>query len=247
MKKIVFTVVIILIALLIAYLWYLRTSIYWKLGDTPLFAPKDYTNYTIGEYGAAPIIYVALGDSLTAGVGVDSYTESYPYLIGKYISETQKTNVEIIPLAIPGIRSEYVAGYFLEPTVAKDPEVITLFIGTNDIHGNVGTKKFREHYENILETLTQQTDAKIYTINLPYIGTTGLIREPYRSYFNWQTQKYNSVINELSTKYNVTYIDLYNAHEPYKLDNRYYALDFFHPNALGYKLWAESVYANFSE
>jgi lysophospholipase L1-like esterase len=229
------------------YLWYARASIYWKLGDLPIFAPSDYASYSIGPESKTPRTYVAIGDSLTAGVGVDSYVQSYPYIIATEISNEKKEGVKLVPFAIPGIRSEYVVGYFLDPVIASKPDIVTLFIGINDIHGNVPNKVFEEHYEVILQRLTKETDAEIYIVNLPYIGTKDLISAPYRYYFNWRTEQYNSIIKDLGAQYKLTYIDLYSAHTPQALDTTYYARDFFHPNALGYALWAKHIYASFNQ
>ncbi len=233
-----------LFVLLLGYLWYAHASIYWKLGDLPIYAPKDFANVSIGTQTASPLTYVAIGDSLTAGVGVDSYEESYPYLVAKNIAESQKKKVHLVPLAIPGIRSEYVVGYFIEPTIASKPDIVTLLIGTNDIHGNVPNHVFKAHYEHILQRLSKETTAKIYVISIPYIGTKELISLPYQYYFNWKIQQYNVIIKDLAATYNLTYIDLYTAHAPQSLDTAYYAKDFFHPNTVGYTKWAETIYAS---
>ena len=245
MKKIAFISIGIVTILVPAYLWYAHAAIYWKLGDVPIFAPKDYTSYVIGEHTENPLVYVAIGDSLTAGVGVDSYTQSYPYQIATAIGQAQKKEVSLVPFAIPGIRSEYVVGYFLDSVIAQEPDIITILIGTNDIHGNVSAEKFKEHYEIILSTLSEKTNAAIYAVNIPYIGTSDLIRQPYRYYFSLKAREYNTIIKKLAEQYDVTYIDLYSANAPHSLDSAYYARDFFHPNALGYTLWAQTIYANF--
>ncbi len=245
MKKMTFVALGVLFLTVLVYLWYAHASIYWKLGDLPIFAPKDYQSYYLGEHTKTSLTYVAIGDSLTAGVGVDSYTQSYPYLIANSIVQNQKTEVTLIPFAIPGIRSEYVVGYFLDSVIKEEPDIITILIGTNDIHGNVSASKFKEHYEIILRTLTEKTDAKIYAINLPYIGTKNLILQPYRYYLDLRTREYNTIIKDLAGQYTVTYVDLYSAHKPQALDDTYYARDFFHPNTVGYTLWAQTIYANF--
>lgn len=235
---------IVVIAIILVYAWYFHASIYWKLGNANVRQPWDMTEYTIGNGSGSQLTYAAIGDSLTAGVGVDTYLQSYPYLIAQKIGG-DTNEVFLKPFAIPGVRSVYVLNNFIEPVIAVKPDIVTLFIGINDIHGNVPAEQFRENYSQILTRLTQETDADVYVINLPYIGTKNLINLPYRYYFNWRTQQYNEIIQELATQYNVTYIDLYTSHEPNSLLNEYYAGDFFHPNAIGYNLWAESIYADF--
>lgn len=244
MKKILFAVLSIFGILFLISVWYLHASIYWKLERANVLEPSDIAEYTIGVPSATQVNYVAIGDSLTAGVGVDTYTKSYPYLIAKKISDDH-VEVSLKPFAVPGVRSAYVLRYFMEPVIASNPDIITLFIGVNDIHGNVPSKQFKEQYAQILTELTGKTHAQIYVINLPYIGTGKLISLPYRVYFNWRTEQYNVIIKQLAAEYDVTYIDLYTAHNPKSLDNDYYASDFFHPNELGYILWSQFIYADF--
>jgi lysophospholipase L1-like esterase len=225
-----------------AFLWYSHASIYWKLGKLPLPSSLTEESYLIGSAAASSsITYVALGDSLTAGVGVDAYTSSYPYLLAKDIAKGGAA-VTLDPYAVPGVRSQYVIDNFLEKAIARDPDIVTLFIGINDIHGNVPASVFRKHYATILEALSQKTDAKIYAINLPYIGTSGLINAPMRYYFAWRIATYNEIIKELAAEYGATYVDLYAAQLPHELDPSYYAADAFHPNALGYTVWSQRIY-----
>lgn len=246
MQKILLLSLCLLVFIFLALTWYLRSSIYWDLGKARVYQPSDFSHYTIGSPTLPELTYVAIGDSLTSGVGVVSYMESYPYLLAEMIAgDTLQVSLE--PFAVPGVRSSYVLNNFMHQVIEHKPDVVTLFIGTNDIHGNVSLKKFEEHYAEILAQLTQETEAEVYAINLPYIGTADLISFPYRYYFNWKTEQYNAIIKKLAFKYNVTYIDLYSAHEPYALQNSHYSADSFHPNVVGYTLWSQVIYAGFNQ
>ena len=226
------------------YVWYAHASIYWKLGAAHVNEPSDVHTYQVGPVDGTPLSYAALGDSLTAGVGVSTYSRSYPYDIATMLASSTGDRVTLTPYAVPGVRSQYVIDHFLTPTIKQQPNIITLFIGINDIHGHVSNTTFRAHYRDILTTLTQKTHAKIYVINLPYIGTPQLIGPLFRWYFTWRTQQYNTIIKALASQYGVTYIDLYQVHKPHELDPQYYARDHFHQNANGYTLWAHDIYAS---
>lgn len=246
MKKKIVAVVVLISIFIFVYLNYSYSSIYNQIGEVALTSPSDFKNYSIGT-SSESLTYVAIGDSLTTGVGVDSYLNSYPYLIAQKISQKNNIKVNLVPFAMPGARSIYALDNFIQPTVSLNPDIVTLFIGINDVHGNISKKEFKDNYENILKNLTQKTKAKIYVINLPYIGTQDLIKNPYKYYFNRQTQKFNNSIKDLAQKYNVNYIDLYNGFFEYNTDKTYYSLDLFHPGEKGYTLWAEILYANFSK
>lgn len=247
-KRYIVTFVLVALGILGPYVWYAHASIYWKLGADSLNAPADYGTFTLGEQSthAGPITYIAIGDSLTAGVGVDSYTQSYPYRIASSLATERHAQVRLEPFAVPGVRTQYVIDNFLDPIVKEKPDIVTLLIGINDIHGKVPDAVFAEHYETILKRLSGETKAEIYAINLPYIGTPVLIDPLFREYFQWRTAHYNAIIQALAAKYGVKYIDLYSVHQPHELDNTYYASDHFHPNAQGYTLWARAIYAGFN-
>lgn len=244
-KKVIIVLGCIILFVLI-YAWYAHASIYWKLGEYNVRAPEDYSksNYLIGQQGKLPLKYVAIGDSLTAGVGVTSYVDAYPYRIAQSLTAIKNQDIDLVPYAIPGIRSEYVLNYFVDPIVESKPDIITVFIGINDIHGNVPNKKFAENYDQIISRLVADTDAKVYAVNLPYIGTKDLIDAPYRFYFNWKTKQFNEIIQTIALKHEVAYVDLYTAHTENAMNTDFYASDFFHPNEMGYTRWAEVIYAS---
>ena len=71
MQKILLLLLCASIGILLASTWYFHASIYWKLGTANLHQPTDFTDYTIGTHSAPQLVYAAIGDSLTAGVGVE--------------------------------------------------------------------------------------------------------------------------------------------------------------------------------
>lgn len=196
---------------------------------------------------SSTLVYVSLGDSLSAGVGASSYEESFPYILGRYLAGNDY-RLTLESLAVPGARSAYLSSALLPEALAKDPDIVTLLIGVNDVHGQVGLKRFRENYENILEKLTTESRARIYVISLPYIGAPNLLLPPYRAFFDLETRRYNRVIEELCLKYGVQYLDLYTKTEGlFKEKGPHYSPDFFHPSAEGYRIWADLIYADISK
>lgn len=245
MKKIFFITILVVGIALLVYLNYSYGVIYKKIDDVGLQIPSDFEDFS-QSIPSSSLKYVAIGDSLTAGVGVDSYLKSYPYLLSQKIAQ-KNISWNLVPFAVPGARSSYILSDIIGSVIKEGPNITTLFIGINDVHGNVSLKKFRNNYESILKKLTEETNSKIYVINLPYIGTQDLIGFPYEHYFNSRTKKYNLIIKDLAQKYDVEHIDLYEGNIKYVQDKEYYSLDLFHPNEKGYALWADIMYANFSK
>jgi lysophospholipase L1-like esterase len=192
------------------------------------------------------LIYVALGDSLTAGVGANYDRESYPYLIAQKLGF--ETEVILSNFSLPGLKTRDLKNEFLALAIAAKPDLVTVLIGVNDIHGNISLVEFKKNYEEILSGLKKQTSAKIYVINIPLIGADTLILPPYNLYFDWQTKKFNQTIKDLAQIYQVKYIDLYTPTVGgFKKAGVHYSPDLFHPSAVGYASWAKIIYDNFNQ
>jgi lysophospholipase L1-like esterase len=186
-------------------------------------------------------VYAALGDSLTAGVGVADYEQSYPYLIAQRLAGND-VKITHLNFSYPGEKTDGFIRDFLPETIASQPDIITLLIGVNDVHNNDNRQQFRRHYEDILAQLTSKTNAKKNVISLPLIGSKHSLWPGYRYYYYTKSLIFNDIIQELAVKYQVNYIDLTNSTKQYSLTPGYYAVDGFHPADLGYQYWSQIIY-----
>lgn len=242
-KKYLITVVTIFV-IIIAYLYLAHTYIYRRIGAAHLQATDDRHAYILGnmDTNSKKIIYASLGDSLTAGVGTNKYEESYPYLLAQSLADTDKTVVHK-NFSYPGARTEDLIRDLLKGTIAEQPDMITVLIGTNDVHGLVSTADFQKNYEYIVRELTTKTKAQVYLISIPHIGSHSLILPPYSNYFDSKINEFNGVIQDLTKTYKLRYIDLTTpTKEILKKDGIHYADDLFHPSAAGYASWAKIIY-----
>lgn len=243
MKIIIYCFVV--IALIGAYLILAHYYFFHKIISANLKMPEAQDVYTLGDDKNATedLLYVALGDSLTAGVGVENYEKSYPYLLAEKLAAGGKNKITLKNFSYPGAKTSDLINDFLASAIAQKPDIITLLIGTNDVYGRVSTTAFRKNYQNILDQLTKNTKAKIYIINLPQIGSNKLLLPPYNFYYNWRVRKFNEIIKELAANYQVKYLDLAApALVQFKDDQTNYSADLFHPSANGYKIWANIIY-----
>lgn len=245
-KGIIYYPLIFLLFLAI-YLYLANAFIYYRISRGYFTLPHRENSYLmITDQEQEIKTYTAIGDSLTAGVGVGKYEETYPYLLAKKL-EAAGNNINLRNFSTPGFRSKDVLDFFVDPAIRSNPQIITLLIGVNDIHNHVGKDNFRNNYQAILEKLTKETTAKIYLINIPYIGSNTAIVPPLDYYFITETDSYNQIIEELAKEYQLGYIDLNSPmKELFKQDGKHYASDSFHPSAYGYKLWADLIYDNFN-
>lgn len=233
--------------ILVAYLFAAHHYIYKRISDAGLKASDIKGEYIIsgGANGGKNLTYTALGDSLTAGVGVSSYEESYPYRLAQKISGGN--GIILHDRAYPGARTSDLIKDLLDTAINDRPGVVTLLIGVNDVHGNVSKKIFTKNYSEILRRLKTETGAKIIAVSIPYIGTDSLLLPPYDSYFRYQTTEYNKIIKGLARENNVIYADLYTPTERMFENDALYSADLFHPSARGYELWSEIIYADYDK
>lgn len=224
------------------YIFLTNAYIYHRIHMGNLSLPDTEHTYILRGPGQQKT-YVALGDSLTAGVGVTSYTESFPHQVAGLLSKQH--DVELQVMAYPGLRSAGVISDYLATAIAAKPDIVTLLIGTNDIHGRISTREFETNYRTILEGLSA-TDADIYAVSIPYIGSRTLIFPPMNFYFDWRTRHFNTIIRRLAAEYKVTYIDIAEPTKRNFKTDTLYSADSFHPNAAGYARWAALIYADIS-
>ena len=95
MKKIILILVLIMVISAL-YLFLAYTHIFAFIGAKSLVNPTAHTSITLSppsSTSTTQITFVALGDSLTAGVGTTAEEETYPYLLAKFL--VQKKNVKI--------------------------------------------------------------------------------------------------------------------------------------------------------
>ncbi len=243
-KKILYLLAAIFIVLL--YLNRSYAYIYEHIDEVGFQSSIVQKEYVIDTDSLNTIEYVAIGDSLTAGVGVEDYKESYPYQLAQKMS-VGSNSVLLKSLAIPGARTKNISNIFLDEVILLNPDVITILSGVNDVYGNVSIEDFERDYRELVEGIHSNTDSKVYLINLPYIGDTTLILPPYNYYFDYKTKQFNKIIEKVALENNLTYIDLYSQAKIFAQDDSYYSSDAFHPSASGYIKWASYIYENSSK
>ena len=197
------------------YLNVANNHFYHHLHTAGLPWPQNYAHYTVGNGTEKKISYVALGDSLTSGVGVPSFESSYTYNVAQRIVKPNQ-QIDLTPLSTPGFKAKDIITTHLDTAIAMQPNLVTVLIGVNDVHGmSPSAKEFQNNYEKIVRKLKTETRADIYVIGIPYIGADSLIWQPYSDYYGMRTKMFNKTIRDIADKYGVHYVDLYDASLPY--------------------------------
>lgn len=250
-KKIHFIICLTAVVILAAALYLNRSYsyIYRRIDSAALKNPDHIRTYLVHNREATTtnIIYSVLGDSLSSGVGVEDYQQSYPYLLSQYFAGNDY-QITLKNRSVPGAKTSDLKLGLLATTISDDPDIVTVLIGVNDIHSRVSAEDFRDNYDLILKHLRKETGAQVYAISIPFLGGEDLLLPPYKSLFDKRTRQFNEIIRTLAAKYEVKYIDLYTPTvDLFKQSGSHYASDSFHPSAEGYKIWADLIYAEINK
>ncbi|NTU98900.1 hypothetical protein HGA64_02750 [Candidatus Falkowbacteria bacterium] len=244
MLKILLKTFLATVAVAVVYLFFAHWQIYRRITISHLKPSDNRHIYVFNDSATSSsgIVYAAIGDSLTSGVGVAAYEQSYPYLVaGKMAGSSIK--VTHLNFSYPGARTSHVVNDLVGKAIEAKPDVVTLLIGTNDVHGNVSEATFIQNYEALIKRLKTQTSAKINVVSIPFIGPDSLLWPPYRFYYDYKIIRFNKDIKELAAKYKINYIDLTTPTEQYAdHTGPYYAADDFHPSETGYEVWSQIIF-----
>ncbi|MDP2874362.1 MAG: SGNH/GDSL hydrolase family protein [bacterium] len=241
MKLIPFFVILLLI---LGYLIFSYIRIYHYAGAVMLKIPYETNSFTLeNPRGQGSIQYVALGDSLSVGLGSLNVKETFVYQYALKLSE-KYTKVSVINLGRSGATTKDLINSQLPQALSQNPDYITLLIGINDVHAKITTDDFQKNYHYILGELINKTQAQITVINLPYLGSNKLITPPFSTILDFRTKQFNGIISDAISSNRIKLVDLYEkSYQVFNQDPKYYSSDLFHPSAEGYMLWSKIINA----
>lgn len=209
---------------------------------------------TIGKIFKQEVKIVAIGDSLTRGVGDASSGGGYIGILERSINQ-EKHVATFENLGIPGNRSDQLLQRLEQEEIQEaleEADLILITIGANDImevaKQNITDLeledfvKERQFYEQRLSKILEKIQSYNKNAEIYLLG----IYNPFEKYFgdiaelNMIVDAWNDTSNSVTLEMNnitfVPVVDLFNESE-----ENIFADDNFHPNYQGYYLIAERV------
>ena len=218
----------------------------------------DAVQETIGFFSNNDALVVAIGDSLTKGIGDETGNRGYVGML-KDALNSKGTHVEFKSYGKRGRRSDQLLEYLddpkNEPKVAasiSDADIVLITVGANDImrvlKENItnitvddfqdARVKYRERLKKVFEkiyTLNPHTDVYLLGFYNPFTRYFPSIKELGVIIRNW-----NEVGKEVTAQYNnATYIPTIDLFDDPNVD--LFWRDNFHPNYKGYHRIAKRV------
>lgn len=220
--------------------------------------PGFYINHVVlSRAGASrgPRLRLAvLGDSTTAGVGVQRAEDALPYLIARHLADAEARAVHVVSYGWAGARVADLARTqlprALEPLRATETDaflpgadVVAIVIGANDATHNTPPGRFRADLRTTLQGIRAAApDARVVLAGIPaFRGALPKI-QPLIFLADQYARLLRPISRSEALRAGVAYADLA-SHVPPRLRGRTDALssDQFHPSVVGYSAWAEVI------
>jgi acyl-CoA thioesterase I len=182
---------------------------------TPIPAPTE-----------TPIRLVAMGDSLTEGLGVDP-EQAYPAQLARKL-EAEGHNVEVINAGISGETSSGALSR-VDWLLSLDPDVVILATGGNDGLRGIDPAVTQENIDALVQRF-QASDAVVVLAGMEMVQNMGEI----------YTSAFRAIYPDVAARHDVILIPFIlegvggnpNLNQP----------DFVHPTAAGYAVVVETIY-----
>ena len=219
--------------------------------------PGFYVNHTVTPTGASTgsrLRMAVLGDSTTAGVGVERAEDSLPYLIATRLAEAEARPVHVVSYGWAGARVGDLVRQQLpravEPLRAGETDsflggadVVAVVIGANDATHNTPPGRFRSDLRRVLEGIRHAApSARVVLAGIP--AFRGALRgvEPLIFLADQYARLLRPIGRTEAARVDAAYADLA-AQVPDRIRGRTDALspDRFHPSAVGYAAWADVI------
>ncbi len=189
----------------------------------------------------APIRFLALGDSFTAGTG-SSIEQSFPTRLAERWRK-QGREVVLKNLGVNGYTTDALIEDELPEVKAFAPTRVTLAIGANDLVRHRDAETYRAKLEQIFTDLKHEGVPAEHIWVLPQPDWA---RSPVAENFGEpealeaEIVHFNSVLREECNHFGATFIDLWPLMQK-QATARQIASDGLHPSADSYDAWAEEL------
>jgi acyl-CoA thioesterase I len=186
----------------------------------------------------ATIRYLALGDSLTQGVGApDEQTGAFPALLSERW-RAEGCQVELRNVGVSGYTAGQVVTDQLPEIESFDPTVITFQAGANDIATDVPLSEYRDNVATILDAATG-SGARVIVL-----AQNEWFRSPegqnYGSDLGAERTAFDEALIEETTERGVQFVDLRPLYQD-QADRNMWVDDGIHPTPEAYDAWSAAL------
>ena len=182
-----------------------------------------------------PFIYAAMGASDAIGYGAFPPTAGYVGLIGARVTEL-RPGARVRNFGIIDGRIDDFIDVELPQTIAANPDLVTVWTGSNDIWAGADPATFEAGLRTLLQQLRAHTHAMVFVGDLPDLTKAPLfISEPSFQITSERISDFNFRIAAVAAETGCVLVRL----SEMSVNPTLFTSDGFHPNNDGYRLMAD--------
>jgi lysophospholipase L1-like esterase len=175
------------------------------------------------------------GDSSAAGVGVSTQEEA---ISGQLVSQLRSTFQVAWTLRAQTGNALKEVVEDLETGPAETFDVALISVGVNDVTGRTTAKSWNTQYARLIGLLKSKFGVQhILLSSLPPMHRFPALPQPLRWYLGVRAKQFNDMLRKIADADNDC--ELIPIHFP--LEEKYIAVDGFHPGAVAYAVWGRRV------
>jgi lysophospholipase L1-like esterase len=180
---------------------------------------------------------LVFGDSTVAGVGVDDQSEGLAHALAMEVSTSLGRGVKWKAIARSGVSSGELRSYFLPRASRGTYDLVFISIGVNDVLHVRRKGQFTRDLRAIIETLSLSSPtATIFVAGIPRLERFDSLPDPLGTILGARGHRLNAGANEVLSAFpSAVHVP------PWPIDTPgFFAIDQFHPSAIGYAAWARA-------
>lgn len=195
-------------------------------------APKTPAAPSVATQSASKhtFTYVAIGASDSFGIGTDNPTQdNWPTVLAGLMGP----DVHLINLGIPGETVAEARETELPVALDANPNIVTVWLGVNDILQSVSVDAYEQGLEAILHALDERTQAHVFVGNIP-----DLTALPYFAAYDQQALRakiaqWNAAVDQAVAATGAILVDINASWDTVAQHPEYVAGDGLHPSTEG--------------
>jgi acyl-CoA thioesterase I len=190
---------------------------------------------------AAPVTYVALGDSTATGAGAGP-GGGYPARLARRL-EASGVPVKLLNLAAAGATVADLRRDQLPRALGATPQLLTVGIGLNDLTRERSLRDFSRDLQ-VMADLLRRTKALVVISNLPDLTLSPSAKDQPAG-LGRRVEQYNAAIQTVAERYGFVLADVWTASRAAiraEGASGFFAADGVHPSAAGAERWADAAW-----
>lgn len=185
------------------------------------------------------LVFVAIGASETFGTGADfPDRQNWPTDLRTQLPP----GTQVINLGIPGVTAHEALQGELPEAMDSNPNIVTVWLGTNDIIQDVPLDQYQQDLDAILTRLDTLPHIHVAVANLADLTLLPRFSNDDQTALKEQVSEWNGVISQEITAHNAILVDIYGHTDELTSHPDYLSPDGLHPSTQGYQQIANLFY-----